>query len=118
MHTENEQNKPVQKRMSKGPGEQVAVNRTMHGWIRLHEGDDGEYYPVVQWDSVLKLIRGQYHPVGNRIQFPKAWGRKWGATTLLEHNIRVQQDIIRGAQIELEKLQRCLEGVKEWPETD
>ena len=122
MHTENEQSKPrkkydTTKRMSK-PGEQVAVNRTMHGWIHLHENESGEYYPVVTWDSVPTLIRGAYHTIGNQQQFPKVWGRKWGATTLLEHNIKVQQDIIATAQAELSKLQKCLESVKEWPDNE
>lgn len=121
MHTENEQNnKPkydTTKRMSK-PGQQVAVNRTMHGVIELFENESGEYYPVVSWDPAPKLIRGEYHPIANRIQFPKAWGRKWGATKLLEHNIQVQKDILATAKIELERLEKCLESVKQWSDND
>lgn len=120
MHTEENQNKPkydTTKRMSK-PGEQVAVNRTYHGNIQLHERENGEYYPVVSWDELPKLVRGEYHPLGNRIQFPKAWGRKWGATRLLNQKIQTQKDIIASAEVELAKLERCLIEVNEWPDNE
>ena len=99
-------------------GEQIANNRTMHGNIQLYENESGEYYPVVQWDENPKLVRGEYHPIGNKIQFPKKWGRKEGATILLEHKIADCQRTIHNAERELEKLQRCLSGVKEWPDKD
>jgi hypothetical protein len=99
-------------------GEQIANNRTMHGNIQLYENESGEYYPVVQWDEVPKLVRGEYHPIGNKIQFPKKWGRKEGATILLEHKIADCQRTIHNAEIELAKLQRCLSDVQKWPDKD
>ena len=120
MHT-NEENKPLRKdttvRMGK-PGEQVAVNRTMHGNIFLYENESGEYYPVVEWDDAPKLVRGEYHPIGNRMHFPKAWGRKHAATTLLNRIIEDKEKQIADAQRELVKLRKCLGEVGEWPEYD
>lgn len=100
------------------PGEQVAVNRTYHNNMQLFEDPAGEYYPVVSPITNPTLIRGEYHPVGNLLQYPRAWGRKWAATKLLEHKIKVQQDILATAQVELGKLERCLASVKEWSDND
>ena len=116
MHT-NEENKPALGRKAK-PGEQIAYNRTMHGNIILHENEAGEYYPVVEWDEQPKLVRGEYHPIANKIQFPKQWGRRYGATILLEHKLEQTKKIIADAEIELAKLERCLSSVREWPEFD
>ena len=99
-------------------GEQIANNRTMHGNIQLFENEAGEYYPVVEWDEVPKLVRGEYIPIGNRIQFPKKWGRKEGATILLEHKIEDIKRTILYAESELAKLEACLSSVKEWPDVD
>ena len=99
-------------------GEQIANNKTMHGNIQLYENEAGEYYPVVEWDESPKLVRREYHPIGNKIQFPKKWGRKEGATILLEHKITDIKRTILNAETELAKLERCLSAVKEWPEFD
>ena len=99
-------------------GEQIANNRTMHGNIQLFENESGEYYPVVEWDEAPKLVRGEYHPIGNKIQFPKKWGQKEGATILLEHKIADCKRTILYAETELAKLERCLSGVKEWPDME
>ena len=99
-------------------GEQIANNRAMHGNIQLFENEAGEYYPVVDWDSEMKLVRGEYHPIGNRLQFPKKWGRKDGATILLEHKIQQAKRTILDAQTDLAKLERCMSAVKEWPDKD
>lgn len=113
MHTENKgRGKKVQ------PGEQIAYNKTMHGTIQLFENEAGEYYPVVDWDSEPKLVRGEYYPIGNRIQFPKKWGRKWGAQKLLESIIIDKKKQIQDAELELEKLTACLNKVMEWNEHD
>ena len=100
------------------PGEQVANNRTMHGQIQLFENESGEYYPVVDWDTVPKVVRGEYHPIGNRIQFPKVWGRRYASILLLEHKIADAKRTISNAERELTKLEVCLSNVKEWPEHD
>lgn len=118
MHTENENKRRPGKGRKVAPGEQIAENRIMHGTIRIFENEAGEYYPVVDWDEGPKLIRGEYYPIGNRIQFPKKWGRKWGATKLLTAIIEDKIKQLEEAQIEIQKYQRCLDGVNEWPEMD
>ena len=99
-------------------GEQIANNKTMHGNIQLYENEAGEYYPVVEWDESPKLVRGEYHPIGNKIQFPKKWGRKEGATILLEHRIEDVRKQIADAQEDLDKLLACLEKVQGWDSTE
>ena len=117
MHTENESNYIPKGRKAK-PGEQVAYNRTMHGTIQLFENEAGEYYPVVDWDDKVKLVRGEYYPIGNRMQFPKVWGRKYASTTLLNHILEDKRKQLADAQREIAKLEACLSNVKEWPEQD
>ena len=97
-------------------GEQIANNRTMHGNIQLHENESGEYYPVVEWDEVPKLVRGEYIPIGNKIQFPKKWGRKRGALELLNFRIADKERVLADATKELELLTACRDKVREWPE--
>ncbi len=122
MHTENEQNKPPRKSgppaVRAKPGEQVAVNRTLHCNMKLFEDESGEYYPVVDRMDQVSLVRGEYIPIGNRFHYPKQWGRKYAAVKLLEHKIAIEQDIVNRANAELEKLQRCLDRVKDWSEGD
>ena len=86
--------------------------------MQLFENELGEYYPVVDRMEQPTLVRGEYHPIGNRFHYPKMWGRKYAAKVLLEHKIKVQEDILAAAQTELGKLQRCLESIKDWSETD
>ena len=101
-----------------GPGEQVASNKAMHCNMQLFENPDGEYYPVVERLPQPTLIRGEYHPIGNKFQYPKQWGRKYAAKVLLENKIAVQQDILYKAELELSKLQRCLDGIQQWSDSD
>jgi hypothetical protein len=51
------------------------------------------------------------------MQFPKKWGRKRGALSLLDFKIEDQERIINNAQLELEKLRECKEKTLEWKET-
>jgi len=66
-----------------GPGEQVASNKAMHCNMQLFENPDGEYYPVVEKMERPALVRGEYHPIGNRFNYPKQWGKKYAAKVLL-----------------------------------
>ena len=58
----------------KGIPQQVAVNRTLHSLASIVESESGELSVIVQPLDGLKLIRGEYLPVGNRLQFPTKWG--------------------------------------------
>ena len=99
-------------------GEQVAWNKCEHCNVVLHENEAGEYYPVVNRIEKFTLIRGEYIPIGSRLQYPRNWGKQKGATILLEHKITDIKRTILNAETELAKLERCLSSVKEWPEFD
>jgi hypothetical protein len=118
VHTKEEDNISPPKGRKALPGEQIAYNRTMHGTIQLFENEAGEYYPVIDWDSKPNLVRGEYYPIGNRMQFPKVWGRKYGATKLLEYILTDKKKQLEDAKREIAKLERCLSNVTEWPEYD
>ena len=95
-------------------GEQIANNRAEHCNIQLHTNESGEYYPVINRMDKQTLIRGEYIPIGNTFQYPKNWGKRKGATILLETRIADKQKQLLEAEIELAKLSACLEKVKEW----
>ena len=99
-------------------GEQVADNRAPHSTCKLFENKDGEYYPVCQPMETLRLIRGEYHPIGSRFQYPRNWGKRKGATILLEQRIQDVRKQIEDAQLDLDKLQACLEKVQLWDSTE
>jgi hypothetical protein len=59
-------------------------------------------------------IRGEYIPIGNRLQYPRNWGKKKGATILLETRIADKIMVLEDTQAELSKLKACLDKVNEW----
>jgi hypothetical protein len=99
-------------------GEQIAYNKCEHCNIELHTNDAGEYYPVINRMDKFTLIRGEYIPIGNRFQYPRNWGKRKGATILLEHRIADKERVLADTQRELEKLTACLEKVSEWKEDE
>jgi len=99
-------------------GEQIANNRCEHCNVVLHENESGEYYPVVNRMEKHTLIRGEYHPIGSRFQYPRNWGKQKGATILLEQRIQDVRKQIEDAQLDLDKLQACLEKVQQWDSTE
>jgi hypothetical protein len=62
------------------------------------------------------LIRSDYKPFGNTLQYPKKWGRKRGALELLNFRIEDKQRVLADAQLELELLTACRDKVNEWAE--
>jgi hypothetical protein len=98
-------------------GEQIANNRAEHCNIELHTNELGEYYPVVNRMEKHTLIRGEYIPIGNHFQYPKNWGKRKGAITLLEHRIADKQKQLIEAESEIAKLTACLDKVKDWDDT-
>lgn len=116
----NEENKskPGKKNQNVKPGQQVASNRAMHCNMRLMENEAGEYDAVVDRMDTISLIRGEYIPIGVNFHYPKVWGRKYAATKLLEHIMADRKRQIQNAQKELEKLQRCMDKVNDWSDTD
>ena len=97
-------------------GEQIAYNKCEHCNVELHTNDAGEYYPVVNRMDKHTLMRGEYIPVGNHLQYPRNWGKKRGATILLQTRIADKIKVLEYTQTELSKLQACLDKVNEWDE--
>lgn len=113
----NERRKGVRKNDGIKPGQQVASNRALHNDMRLVEGVDG-YDAVVERGDRHTLIRGHYYPIGNNFHYPKVWGRKYAATKLCETIMEDKRKIIQEAEGELIKLQKCLDKVNLWSDTD
>ena len=122
MHTENEQSNPQRGKPGRGkrvgPGEQIASNKAMHCNMRLIENSEGEYDAVVERIEQPTLVRGEYIPIGCNFHYPKQWGRKYAATTLLEHIVGDRKKQIELAEKELAKLERCLSKVAQWSDKD
>jgi hypothetical protein len=97
-------------------GEQVANNKGEHCNVELFLNEGGEYYPVTQCMDKYTLIRTEYIPFGNTLQYPKKWGRKKGALELLNFRIADKQRVLADAQQELELLTACRDRVNEWIE--
>lgn len=97
----------------------IKNTRIMHSIAELHTNvNTGEYYVVVVEHSPQPTpIRQTYQPFGYRMQFPKKWGRKAGALSLLDFKIEDQEKIIRNAEKELKKLRECKEKTLEWKES-
>ena len=100
------------------PGEQVATNRSMHCNMYLVDDGNGGYDAVVQRVDNPTLVRGEYYPIGNKFHYPKKWGRKYAATKLVEYIIADKRKQIELAERELSKLQKCMDKVSQWDDTD
>ena len=97
-------------------GEQVANNKGEHCNVELFINEQGEYYPVTQCMDKYTLIRSEYIPFGNTLQYPKKWGKKKGALELLNFRIADKQRVLADATKELELLTACRDKVNEWIE--
>ena len=97
-------------------GEQVANNKGEHCNVELHINESGEYYPVTQCMDKYTLIRSEYKPFWNTLQYPKKWGRKKGALELLNFRIADKERVLADATKELELLTACRDKVNEWIE--
>ena len=96
-------------------GQQVAFNKAIHITAEVWEDDNGDYYVTNMEDNHLKLIRGEYRPIGNRMFYPNGWGKKKGSLKLLEHLIESDTKVIEQATKRLEKLKRCKDKIEsEW----
>ncbi len=100
------------------PGEQVASNRALHNDMQLVEDINGEYDAVVFHVDRYTLIRGEYYPIGKNFHYPKIWGRKYAATKLIGDIMEDKRRSIQEAESELIKLQKCLDKVNLWSDTD
>ena len=91
-------------------GQQVAFNKAIHITAEVWEDD-----VTNMEDNHLKLIRGVYRPIGNRMFYPKGWGKKKGSLALLDFLIESDVKVIEQATQRLEKLKKCKEKIEqEW----
>jgi hypothetical protein len=96
-------------------GQQVAFNKAIHITAEVWQDDNGDYYVTNMEDNHLKLIRGVYRPIGNRMFYPKGWGKKKGSLALLDFLIESDAKVIEQATQRLEKLKKCKEKIEqEW----
>ena len=103
MHTEE---KPKGKGgKHKGIPEQVANNTAEHYEIVLTETATGEYRFDIHQLPSPQLIRGQYWVIGNKMIFPKSWGKEKGARYMLEQLRDDAQRMLDSATERMNKIQ-------------
>ena len=76
--------------------------------------DEGDYYVTNIRDNHMKLIRGKYYPIGNKMYYPQTWGKKRGSLQLLDNLIESDEILLQKTITRLEKLKKCRETVNEW----
>ena len=93
-------------------GEQVANNREMQEVMYLHQ-DKGKWY-ILSEPKSPGLVKKEYIPMGNRLVYPKKWGRKKAAEVLLQHLIDDNEAVKSMAMKRLEYLYTLKEDVTKW----
>jgi len=93
-------------------GEQVANNREMQMVMYLHF-DKGKWY-ILSEPKSPGLVKKEYLPIGNRLVYPKKWGRKRAAEVLLNHQISENERLCNAAKERLEYLNKLKEDVDTW----
>jgi len=78
----------------------------------LHE-KDGVWY-ILSEPKSPGLVKKEYIPMGNRLVYPKKWGRKRAAEVLLSSLIEDNERICLVAKEKLEILVKLKEEVKDW----
>lgn len=91
---------------------QVANNREMQEVMYLHQ-DKGEWY-ILSEPKSPGLIKKDYTPIGNRLVYPKKWGRKRAAEVLVNHLISENERLCNSAKERLEYLNKLKEDVNTW----
>lgn len=93
-------------------GEQVANNREAQEVMYLHQ-DNGKWY-ILSEPKSPGLVKREYLPMGNRLVYPKKWGRKKAAEVLLNHLIKDNELIKELAEERLVYLNNLSNEVKDW----
>ena len=93
-------------------GEQVANNREVQEVMYLHE-ESGKWY-ILSEPKSPGLVKKEYLPIGNRLVYPKKWGRKKAAEHLLQHLISDSEKVCEQANQRLEVLRGLSAEVNEW----
>ena len=93
-------------------GEQVANNREMQMVMYLHFENDKWY--ILSEPKSTGLVKKEYIPIGNRLVYPKKWGRKKAAEVLLQHLINDNERTKSQAEERLEYLYKLNNEVEDW----
>ena len=93
-------------------GTQVANNREAQEVMYLHQ-KDGKWY-IISEPKSPGLVKKEYVPIGNRLVYPKKWGRKHAAEVLLNHLIDDNEAVKAIAVNRLEYLYSLKKEVDEW----
>ena len=93
-------------------GEQVANNREVQEVMYLHQ-DDGKWY-ILSEPKSPGLVKREYLPMGNRLVYPKKWGRKKAAEVLLSHLISDNEKICQTAKERLDILNKLKAETETW----
>ena len=93
-------------------GEQVANNREMQEVMYLHQDKDKWY--ILSEPKSPGLVKKEYIPIGNRLVYPKKWGRKKAAEVLLSALISDSEKVCEKANERLEVLRGLSVEVEEW----
>jgi hypothetical protein len=93
-------------------GEQVANNREMQEVMYLHQSE-GKWY-ILSEPKSPGLVKKEYIPIGNRLVYPKKWGRKKAAEVLLGYLIDDNEKICKSAKDRLEVLYKLKEESEAW----
>ena len=78
----------------------------------LHQ-DKGKWY-ILSEPKSPGLVKKEYLPIGNRLVYPKKWGRKKAAEVLLQALIQDSERICEKANERLDYLRTLNKEVEEW----
>jgi len=93
-------------------GEQVANNREMQMVMYLRFENDKWY--ILSEPKSSGLVKKEYIPIGNRLVYPKKWGRKKAAEVLLQSLIDDNERTKSQAEERLEYLYKLNKEVEDW----
>ena len=93
-------------------GEQVANNKEMQELMYL-KLDKGKWY-ILSEPKSPGLVKKEYLPIGNRLVYPKKWGRKKAANVLLNYLTKDNELMKEQAEERLEYLYNLTNEVKDW----
>ena len=93
-------------------GEQVANNREMQEVMYLHQ-DKGKWY-ILSEPKSPGLVKKEYLPIGNRLVYPKKWGRKKAAEVLLHALITDSKKVCEKENERLSYLDTLQKEVEGW----
>ena len=93
-------------------GEQVANNREMQEVMYLRN-EEGKWY-ILSEPKSPGLVKKEYIPIGNRLVYPKKWGRKRAAEVLIQHLIDDNEAVKSMAEKRLQYLYSLKEDVNGW----